>query len=269
MLNERELSALCATRTGFDELFYKGVLYGDFGVRKTTTSLRCSRGRAVLLHADRGWNVVRNHPEEFNEDNVIALAYDGLSQVKAIIEACLEGQAPFVGVDTIIWDTVSQSQEMYIDFLNENFDLFGREKGKIKPGKVVKDDKGRPINEISITGLPDYHLTRNKMRPIIEALVTAPIDVLFLAHTREPGAMEIAKGKLEKRPNVTEAVYKLLGRDATFIGFMEKNDKKKEFTIDFAPSNTVSAKSQIASLTDKKINSADLPQFLWDWKEGK
>lgn len=266
MLNERELKALSDARTDFDALFYKGVLYGDFGKRKTSTSLRCSRKRAILLHADRGWNIIRNHPDEFNEDNVIPIEYEGLSQVKALVEACVENQAPFNDVDLIILDTISQMQEKYIDWLGENFQIFGREKAVPLPGK--KGDDGKPLAEVSLTGLPDYHLTRNKMRPIIEVLVSAPIDVLFLAHVREPNAMEVQKGKLEKRPNVTEAVYKLLGRDATFIGYMEASSRG-EFTIDFEPKKTLSAKSQIANLTNKKINSNELPQYLWDWKDGK
>lgn len=265
MLSEKELAALCASVTDPDELFYKGVLYGEFGVRKTTTALRCSRRRSILLHADRGWNVIHNHPDEFG-DNVIPIEYQGLSQVRAIVDAVLSNQEPFHNVDLFIMDTVSQVQEKYIDWLNENFTIFGREKATPNPG--AKDDDGKVLKEVAITGLPDYHLTRNKMRPIIDLLVKAPIDVLFLAHTREPSAIEIGKGKIEKRPNVTEAVYKIIARDATFIGYMEKVDRKGEYTIDFTPKNTQSAKSQIASLTDKKINSSDLPEYLWKWKDG-
>lgn len=265
MLSDKELKALLDTRTNLDELVYKGVLFGDFGKRKTTTALRCSRRRAILLHADRGWNVIRNHPDEFPDGRVIPLRYEGLAQVKAVVEAVTEGQEPFDDVDLVVLDTISQMQENYIDFLNENFQIFGREKAVPLPGR--KGDDGKPLSEVSITGLPDYHLTRNKMRPIISLLVKAPVDVLFLAHTREPSAIEISKGKLERRPNVTEAVYKLLARDATFVGHME--DNKGRYTIDFKPTKTLSAKSQIPALTDKQIDSSQLPQILWDWKDGK
>ena len=266
MLTDNELKALLKTQTDFDELYFNGVLYGDFGKRKTTTALRLSRKRAVLLHADRGWNVIRNHPDEFTPENVLPLRYEGLAQVRAILEAVVGKQEPFDDVDLIVLDTFSQMQENYIDWLNENFQIFGREKAVPLPGRKGTD--GKPLQEVSITGLPDYHLTRNKMRPIIEALVMAPIDVVFLAHVREPNPMEISKGKLEKRPNVTEAVFKLLGRDATFIGYMEHNNKG-EFTIDFEPKKTLAAKSQIPALTNKKIRTDELPQILWDWKEGK
>ena len=266
MLNDRELKALTESITDPDAKFFKGVLYGEFGMRKTTTATRCSRKKTVLIHADRGWNVLfSNHPDEFSTANVIPLEYKGLSQIKMVVEAVVENQEPFTDVDLIVVDTVSQIQEKYIDFLNENFQIFGREKAVPLPG--MKDDDGKPLKEVSITGLPDYHLTRNKMRPIIDLLVQAPVNVIFLAHVREPSAIEISKGKIERRPNVTEAVYKIIARDATFIGYMDK-DRKENYSITFKPSNTLSAKSQINTLTDKTIDVADLPSYLWDWVDG-
>lgn len=266
MLSPKELEALLATQTPPDAKFYKGVLFGEFGKRKTTTACRCVRNKGVLLHVDRGWNVVLNHPDEFSVGgNIIPLQYEGLSQVSAIVDAVVSDQDKFSGTDLIIVDTVSQMQERYIDFLNENFTIFGRESAKPIAGK--KDQfTGKPLQEVSITGLPDYHLTRNKMRPIIDLLVAAPIDVLFLAHVREPSPIEISKGILSKRPNLTDAVWKLIARDATFIGYME--ERKNEYTIDFQPTAKLQAKSQIATLTDKKIKSEELPKYLWDWKEG-
>lgn len=261
MLSDKELQALNASVTDPDALFYKGVLYGEFGVRKTTTALRTMRSRAILLHADKGWNVIRNHPEEFTKENVIPMEYEGLSQTKAIVEAVVSNQEPYNDVDLIVLDTISQMQENYIDWLVENFQYAGNFREKATPRSGVKEQA------VEITGLPDYHLARNKMRPVINLLVNAPVNVIFLAHTREPSAMEKAAGKIERRPNVTEAVYKIIARDATFIGYMEK--RKDEYTIDFTPKNTQSAKSQIAALTDKKISVDKFPQILWDWQDGK
>lgn len=267
MLTDKELAELCETRTDPDDLRYNGVLYGEFGMRKTTTAVRCMQTKSVLLHADRGWNVIRNHPDEFTTTNVIPLEYKGLSQVKAVVEACLNNQEPFDNVDLFVLDTVSQMQEIYIDWLLENFKFSGNFREKATPVAGRKDDKGHSLQPEEITGLPDYHLARNKMRPVVNLLSKAPIDVIFLAHLREPGMIERSQGKLEKRPNVTEALYKIIARDATFIGFMD--ERKDEYTIDFKPTNTLSAKSQIRTLTDKKIKADQLPQILWDWKAGK
>lgn len=256
MLSQKELQALCDAITDYDEKYYKGVLFGDYAKRKTTTALRCSQSRAILIHADRGWNVIRNHPNEFPREKVIPIRYEALSQIRGIVEAVLSQQDPFTSVDLIVVDTISQVQENYIDFLGDNFTIFGREKAIPKSGTGEK--------EIALTGLPDYHLTRNKMRPVIELLVRAPIDVIFTAHVREPNMNDIKNGKIAKRPNVTEAVFNLLARDATFIGYMEA--KKDNYTTTFKPSPTIVAKSQITELTDKTIQSSELPQYLLNWK---
>lgn len=261
MLSDKELNALIDSITDPEDRFYKGCLYADFGKRKTTTALRCFRKRAILLHADRGWNAILNHPDEFRlRDNVIPIEYEALSQVKAIVEAVVSNQEPFNDVDLIVFDTVSQAQENFIDFLVDNFDIFGRESAQPKAGVKEK--------AMQITGLPDYHLVRNKMRPVIDLLTKAPVDVIFTAHVKVPNAMEIQKGKLEKRPNVTEAVFNVLARNCTFIGYMD-NSQKDGYTIDFEPKKTLVAKSQIAALTSaKKIKTDELPEYLWAWKDG-
>jgi hypothetical protein len=260
-MNEKELNELRNAVTDKEELLYKGCIYGEFGTRKTTTALRCSETKAVLLHADRGWQVIHNHPDEFPADRVIPVTYQGLSQVKAIIEAIKEGEPPFDGTDLIVLDTLSQMQEIYIDFLLANADYGGKFRDSLVPKPGVKG-----FEKTEIPGMPDYQLARNKLRPIVNALVHAPVNVIFLAHVREPGPMEVAKGKLEKRPNITEALYKVVARDATFIGYATKNNAKDEYKIDFEPKNTQSAKSQIPSLTDKKINASDLPEHLNKWR---
>jgi hypothetical protein len=195
-------------------------------------------------------------------ENVIPVTYQGISQVRAIIEAIKDAEPPFDGVDLFIWDTLSQSQEMYIDFLLENADYGGKFRDSLVPKVGV-----RGFEKTEIPGMPDYQLARNKLRPVVNELVAAPFDVLFLAHVREPGPMEVAKGKLEKRPNITEALYKVVARDATFIGYMTKDDKKGEYSIDFTPKPTQSAKSQIPTLTDKKILSENLPEYLNNWRK--
>ena len=262
-MKETELEALRQSVRVESYRNYVGVLYGEFGMRKTTTALRCMQKKAVILYADPGWHVAHNHPDEFKVgENVIPVEYQGLSQVRALLQAIEEQQTPFDGVDLIVVDTISQIQENYIDFLLANAQYSGnyREKATAKQGKKLEDGD----REIEIPGMPDYHLARNKIRPIVMDLTAAPINVIFLAHTREPGPIEKASGKIEKRPNITEALYKVISRNATFIGHMDK-DKNNEYTVNFAPSKTLSAKSQIPELTDRKINSDELPRYLADW----
>jgi hypothetical protein len=260
MLPEKELKALLDAKTDTETLLFKGVLYGEFGTRKTTTALRCRENKAVLLHADRGWQVYKNHPEEFPDGEIIALEYESPSQIKAVVEAIAEGQDIFEGVDLLVLDTFSQMQENFLDLVLEHTDYGGkfRDRPTIKAGSHLKKS-----DIPDVPAMVDYHLSRNKLRPIVELLIKAPFNVIFLGHTREPGAIERADGKLEKRINLTEALYKVLARDATFIGLTRR--EKGNFTIDFEPKNTQSAKSQIPSLTDSKIPANELPEHLRKW----
>lgn len=265
-LNEKELEALKSNITNEQLLYYKGWLYGPFGKRKTTTALRCSRKRAVLLHADRGWHVYRNHADLL--DRVVPVQYEGLSQVKAMVKAVVNNIEPFNDVDLIVLDTVSQMQEEYVDFLLEHAKYSGNFREKAEPRSQSHRDAFK--NEISgemesqeITGQPDYHLARNKFRPVVRELTRAPIDVIYLAHEKEPSVLS---KEIEVRPNVTDALYKLIGREATFLGFMNNSTKEGYYTT-FKGTATLAVKSQIPSLTDKLIKSEELPKYLHEWKD--
>lgn len=232
---------------------YFGILYADFGKRKTTTAIRCARTRACLLHADRGWHVYKNHDD--TRDKCLPVRYDGLSQIPSLVDAIVDQRGKFEGCDLLILDTGSQMQELYIDFLLQNANYGGKYRDQL----VAK--QGKKFQAIDVPAPVDYHVVRNAFRPIVEALVKAPLDVLVLTHVREPGPMD--KSML-RRPNLTESTFKVFARDATFIGYM--NDKGGNHEITFKSSPTLCAKSQIPTLKDT-IKTEELPEILWRWKE--
>lgn len=250
-----KLEELESQITSGEERFYFGVLYGDFSRRKTSTAVRCARSSAVILHADRGWHVLDNHDD--TRDKYTAVEYDGLSQIPAVVDAIVNNRGKFAGHDLLILDTYSQMQENFIDFVLENANYGGKYRDQLVP----KQGKRGKFEALDVPAPVDYHVVRNQMRPGIEKCIKAPLDVLVLAHLREPGPMD---KKQVRRPNITESVYKVVARDATFIGFMEV--KAGEYTIDFKESATLSAKSQIPTLQGK-IKTQDLPEILWKWKD--
>lgn len=245
------------------ELYYKGVLYGDFGKRKTSTSTRCSQKgkRAVLLHADRGWHVYRKHDEL--RDKVIPVEYEGLSQIRALVDAIVDGAGKFTDVDLLILDTVSQMQENFIDFLMLNTNYGGKYRDQLVQTAKSKAN-GIKFDPLDVPAPVDYHVVRNQMRPVFEHCVKAPIDVIFTSHVKEPSP--ISTQPQIRRPNITEATYNVLARDATFIGYM--NDQGGKHTINFKGNPRMSAKSQIKALDNQdKLPVDELPQILWDWKK--
>jgi hypothetical protein len=88
---------------------------------------------------------------------------------------------------------------------------------------------------------------------------------MFLAHLREPSFLEVGKGKLVRRPTLTETVFKLIAREVSFLGLMERSGTKR--TIQFSTDKRTVSKSQIAELDDKTINADQLSEILQTWKE--
>jgi hypothetical protein len=232
---------------------YKGCLYGEFGTWKTVTACGLVKNRGLLLTADTGWVSLKNHPEILAHTEVVK--YKGLSQISQIAEGLSQE------FDLIVVDTVSQIADEYIDFLMDNVKWSGNYREKFIP------NRGTHLLPEEIPSLPDYHILRNKLRVPIKKLIKCPANVVFLAHIREPSFMEQGKGKLVRRPSMTQKVYDLLARECDFIGFMDKEAKKAEATISFKTDPRTIAKSRIGSLRDAVINAPELYKYLDEWND--
>jgi AAA domain len=242
--------------------YFKGFLFGDYGVGKTKVAGECAENKGLSIATDTGIETYYNHPSLV--DKIEVVPYNGLSHLTAIGQAVAEEVPPYDEFDIIIVDTISQVQEEYLDYLNDNFTYAGNLREKAVPRVNAIEAKRLGLSEQEVLGLPDYHLTRNNMRHPIKTLIKAPINVMFIAHLREPTFMEQQKGKLVRRPTVTEAVFKLIAREASFMGLMERDGNKR--TIQFKTDRKTVSKSRIAELDDKIINADDLPEILAKWR---
>lgn len=237
--------------------FYKGFIFGEFGVGKTVVAARCADEKGLDIATDTGSDSIYNHPELVDKIDVVP--YSGLSHLTGVAEAITEQIEGYEKYDLVIADTVSQMQEEYLDWLMDNFKFTGNYREK-----AIPRNPRLGLQEQEITGLPDYHLARNKMRLPIKALIKAPVNVIFLAHVREPSMLDVQKGKLVRRPSMTETVFKLIAREASFLGFMEREGSKR--TIQFMTDKRTVSKSRIKELDDKTINADDLPEILKKWR---
>lgn len=236
--------------------FVRGVLYGEMGHWKTVTAASCINATGptatgLVVAADEGYVSLQNHPEIWERIRVVR--YEGLSQLRHI---ALNETAQ----DLVVLDTVSQMQEEYVDFLMDNTKWGGNYREKSIP------NKGSKVLAEEIPGLPDYHVTRNKMRVPLRMMLQMPCDVIFLCHVREPSFLEVQKNKLVRRPSLTQKLYEFIGREAHFIGFMEKR-VGKHATISFKSDPKTAAKSRIGLLNEQIIQAPDLPEILKKWKE--
>lgn len=236
--------------------YYKGFHYGEYGTTKTVTAGRISRTKFLVVATDNGWTSYDNHPDLVDRFDIVS--YDGLSQLTALAEWSYESDFPY---DLVSVDTISQIQEEYLDFLldeiswSQNF----REKSQAKR-------KGAEI--VEVPGRADYHVTRNKMRGPVKALIKAPVDVVFSAHLREPTDDEKAKGILVRRPTLTSTVYSLIAREASVMALFERN-KDRGIEIKCETDKKQVAKSRIKSLDNKTVNVDEFVSAIHNWKDRK
>lgn len=268
---EKALEADTPSSLGEREKFVNMFWYGEYGVGKTIGACQASAstGKKVLLvRTDTGTDSLFNHPELLSVVDVVD--YKGLSQLTAIGGAISEsltlGGVDYSQYGAVIIDTISQVQEEYLDWILEHFQFSGNHRTVATP-RDQKNKRTLGLQDEEITGLPDYHLARNKMRGPVKALIKAPCDVHFIAHLREPSMMDIQKGKLVRRPTLTETVFKLIAREVSLMGLMEREGTKR--TIQFKTDKKTVSKSRIKELDDKTIEAEKLPQIIQDWKNKK
>lgn len=236
--------------------FYKGFHYGEFGSAKTVTAGKLSRNKFLVVVTDNGWTSFDNHPDLVDKFDIVP--YNGLSQLTALADWSYEPDFPY---DLISVDTVSQIQEEYLDFLldeiswSQNF----REKSQAKK-------RGAEI--VEVPGRADYHVTRNKMRGPVKALIKAPVDVVFNAHLREPTEDEKSSGKFVRRPTLTSTVYSLIAREASVMALFERT-KTKGIEIICETDKKQVSKSRIKSLDNRTVSVEEFVTAIHNWKDRK
>jgi hypothetical protein len=244
------------THGGDAPRIYKGFHYGEYGTTKTVTTGRISREKFLVVHTDNGWTSLENHDDLV--DRYDLLPYTGLSQLTELAEWSWESDFPY---DLIHLDTVSQMQEEYLDFLLEEISWSQNFREK----SVAKR---RGAETVEVPGRADYHVTRNKMRGPVKALIKSPIDVVFSAHLREPTEDEKTKGILVRRPTLTQTVYSLIAREASVMALFER-DKTGGIQIVCETDRKQVAKSRIKSLDTRTVSVAEFIGSIHNWKDRK
>lgn len=250
---------------GTRDRHYNGFLYGEYGVGKTKEAAECVLDSGIIVTGDNGYETLYNHPHLVDKFKV--MPYSGLSQLTAIGEAVTDkavlGGFDYGAVDLVIVDPIGAVQDDYLDWLMDNYTFSNGGDSRVKATPTIAGTRAG-LKAVEITGLSDYHLVRNQMRWPIKSLVRAPVNVIFIAHLREPNFLEASKGKQTKRPLLTETVFKMIARDASWMGLMEKDGTKRTIQFETDIKKHV-AKSRITELNDKKINAEELNVILKKW----
>jgi len=176
------------------------------------------------------------------------LQYEGVSQLKALpIEE---------GGPTVILDVVNEMVEEYLDMLMREANWGGKFRETLRTTNKEAQGMENPAPA-------DYQVIRNKFRPVLRRLMTAPIDVFVLAHENSP--IEGLSKDMTKRPALPDKVYKVIAQDCHILGRMIRNSRGK-FEIDVEGNSLIAAKSRISTIKGK-MSPEDFIAALQEWKK--
>lgn len=227
------------------------VLYGDYGKRKTTTACSMTNERGLLLSSDDSWKVLLNdrHAEIFKKHKIIKL--EAISQLDYI---------DLDGYDTIIWDTLSHSVDVFLDLLYDKGTWTNKAGG---PGyREQIQTKEKELSGLEVLAPIDYRVTRDKLRPAFNRLFKeTKANIIFTSQVTEPlpGLSKDTKAK----PSIPAATFKIVGTRADLIACIKPTNRGK-FVVDLTEdSMTILGKSRIQGLQGQM----DLEVFVNKYKE--
>lgn len=256
--NEKILQKMPAPLTDGDAtMFLKAIIFGDFGTGKSTMSFRL--GKTLVLAADPGWVIKQNH----RELDVTVLEYGGFRQLEALASAFKVQDPRYSMYDTFVIDTISELQEDYVDLIVKSTEP---PRASTRNRFTMKPNSDMTLPELP--GFDDYHAAKNVLRPTFRDLNKAPVNVIYIAHDREPNEMA---GKVQRdkavRPNLTESAFKVLARQVHTIGFTTVEDD--DYNISFRNGKGIIAKSRIGAINGKTIRQNDFARVIEQWQGRK
>lgn len=227
------------------------VLYGDHGKRKTCTAVSMVNERGLLLSSDDSWKVLINERHSAIASKVAIKSLTGISQLDYI---------DMTGYDTIIWDTVSQSVDLFLDLLYDDGTWTGKD-GRPAYREQIKSNN-KELQGLEILAPADYRVTRDKLRPAFNRLFhETNAHIIFTSQVTEP-LPGLSKDQ-RARPSIPAATFKVIGTRSDIIGYITPGNGDR-FNIDMSEKSlTVLGKSRIEGLQGKM----ELDNFVKVYKE--
>lgn len=242
--------------------YLRALIYGPTNVGKTITS--CSIGKRTLLFAcDTNWVSLHNHPDLINRVSVVQ--NKSVDHFPNLVDAIGNGYPAYQGFDTLVIDTYAQLVERFIDNLTENSLYAGsngggkfREKATLINGVTIG---GR--TELPLAAGPDYNVVRGFYRPILEALGTLPMHIIYICHETD-SKNHIANTQNTIRANLPNATYNSLIRRCNIVGRMDATNSGERF-IEFKKTSLKDAGAKVANLDGRSLSPEKFVQEVNAW----
>ena len=256
----RELSKHVPVSVSARRTFINALIYGDWGVGKT--SIACSSGRPTLIisSGDGGESVLRNGIDtEDDAKRVSIVQCQGLAHIKAILCAITEQLEDYKHYEVVVVDTVSSVCDQYLNNLVANYNV-SKDRTTAKPKTSG--------STMETSGQGDYKFLTSHMQDLAPVAGSTPVDIIWISHEREPSWADIEKGNFLTRPKLPEKSADALAEVCDLVGNLEKKKVGKDTkrTLNFNGTDRLAAKSRIASLEGQVINVEDFWPAIEAWR---
>lgn len=229
-VSEDTLAKLMAAKKNVADGPKAGIwcLYGDPGSGRTSTAALLGENNLILT-CEKGFTSLNSLPEKY-QDVAARTEWIPVRQPSGISTVVKANNARQLDkfYDNIVIDTATGIYERQVNASLKN--------------PKHKDYK-RPVADQP--SWPDYGYAYNVMRPTILDLFTSEADVTIICHVRYPNDDQIAQGQ-KTRPDLGDAVFRLLNEETGVIGFCTRNSSKantdSEFIIRTQPTARIMAK---------------------------
>lgn len=231
-----------------EDVKLRALFYGDFSAGKTDLCLKtfdalgCNRGGFIT--SDSAWTTALKYPEI--ADRLDRFTFEGITQVKAFIEARKEGIEPYASWDCFIWDTISTSAD-------------------IVTGNLVEGKKFNDQIDPDAPSWTHYNLTKRFVRQAVTELSKTDMHILYTTHTRYPTVQDKKEAKLLIRPNMPEETYKIVAQEVQLIGWLHKAKVGGHRVVQTEMTNTVTAKTHIQTIPEGIHRVELIPNMIKEW----
>jgi hypothetical protein len=231
----------------------RGLLYSDPGQGKTTLAgkiLMALGGDICLISTDSAWSVLTEDPD--TAENITKYDFDGLSQIRTIAEAHMEGIEPFCNFKSLLWDTASTG----ISVVERKL-------------VALKTYDAKHQVDPSVAGWPHYRILEGMVRDTVEILNKTSMHVIYTAHLRDPTENDRAKKRFAIRPKMPEACFNAIAQEVNLLGWLyqeKAGDKKRKIQLEGTLQET--AKSQIPTIPQATYNTEEIPDLVKKWALG-
>lgn len=261
MIDPKIIEALLEKRENLGEKHAnaKILIYGESGVGKTVETMRIAqaitpKGKTIeFIDFLEGWVSLLNH--NGLTERTSRQQFEGLSQLEYLGEAITEKAPPFDKVGTVIVDELSAMAKQDLDV--------------VLKARAANDSSKDP----NVPTQPDFYSNTERTRRAITKLLSADINVLVVAHTRED---KLSNGRMMTRPAFMPAFSEIFRQMMHLVSYLSANEfiseddgsAKYNRTFQVHPTQSVSAKTRIGGLPVTVTSEVLIPAII-EWMKGK